>query len=95
MLIIVNHQILRISKLIHATHSLFPFNSLTTKFFQRKKKCMQKKKKKNQDTQRDSNSRSRELELNALTTWLLHYIAILENYKTFITNLSKKFWRPF
>ena len=71
------------------------FNSLTTKFFQRKKKCMQKKKKKNQDTRRDSNSRSRELELNALTTWLLHYIAILENYKNFITNLSKKFWRPF
>ena len=27
MLIIVNHQILRISKLIHATHSLFPFNA--------------------------------------------------------------------
>ena len=72
-----------------------PINSLTTKFFQRKKKCMQKKKKKNRDTRRDSNSRSREVELNALTTWLLHHIAILENYKNFITNLSKKFWRPF
>ena len=34
-------------------------NSLTTKFFQRKKKCMQKKKK-NQDTLRDSNLRPRE-----------------------------------
>ena len=68
-------------------------NSLTTKFFKEKKSaCKKKKKKKNQDTWRDSNPRSRELELNALTTWLLHYIAILENYKTFITNLPKKFW---
>ena len=68
--------------------TLRSLNSLTTKFFQRKKKCMQKNKK-NQDTRRDSNPRSRALELNALTTWLLYYIAILENYKTFITNLSK------
>ena len=46
--------------------------------------------KKNQYTYADSNPQSRGLELNALPTWPLHYIGILENYKNFITTLSKK-----
>ena len=71
-------------------------NSLTTKFFQKKKKCMQKKiKKKNHDPEVDSNPQPRVLEFNALPTWPLHYIAKIKNYKSFITNLTKKSWWPF
>ena len=61
-------------------------NSLRTKFFPRKKSAGKKKKKKNQDTYTDANPQSRVLELNALPTWPLHHIGILENYKTFRTN---------
>ena len=53
-----------------------------------KKKCMQKKKK-NHNTEVDSNPQSQELEINALPTWPLHEIGKLENYKSFITNLTK------
>ena len=66
------------------------FNSLTTKFFKRKK-IAGKKKKKAKILRWDSNPQFLALELNALPTWPLHYFLIFENYKTFIPNLSKKF----
>ena len=48
-----------------------------------------KKKKKKTDTEADSNPQPRVLEFNALPTWPLHYIEQF-NYKSFITNLTKK-----
>ena len=51
-------------------------NSLTTKFFQKKKSaCKKKLKKKNHDPEVDSNPQPWVLEFNASPTWPLHYIA--------------------
>ena len=64
--------------------------SFKDQIFSKKKNCKQKKKEV-KILRRDLNMLSWALELNALPTWPLHHIGILENYKTFRTNLSKKF----
>ena len=64
-------------------------NSLPTKRCQKKK--YKEKKKKVKILRRDSNPRSLALRLNALPTGPIQYFSILEYYKSFITNLSRKF----